>query len=444
MTTQLKLAYDVTIFNGSSFNLLEGPSRGVGERAITKYLYDRSKPNAVDLAVELIARIKNAGLRLTFSSVDASIRKEVEINPYLIIHGSAVSLAPTPGAPKDVSVKHIDLYFSVGWLEEPVCCSKGHYMEKKRAQHWVTYLQDNKCPAGDHPIGPIVVDEEHQYEVRNAKEAWDETVREKENSLDQTLQITQIAQQITTLAQELITYRDQETLLTTSLQKLTISLQKITTSLQKAELIDKSLIIGGAAVKLGGRSLCILASSNVASRFFNAATNNSLQPSLDWISDHTFTICCFTSVAFGMYRLSKHMQGYKKEKAKAFGEIASGMCNFIPTWGVPLAMVIEAGLLYKDYKAPTLLSEIEESTAEPLNQNAAQETVNLEDAYRVLKLDPASNPTKEQVEAAYKKLAPSMHPDHVENVSANKKIYTMLMATLTEAKRVIFEQKNWT
>jgi hypothetical protein len=340
MATQLNLVYDERIFNGSPFTPIGGPSQGFEQRAITKYLYDGSQPNAVDLAVELIAKIKKAGLCLTFSDADASIRKELETNPYMIIHGSAVSLVPTLDTPKDVSFTYLDVYFSKSWLEEPVRCSQGHYLEKKRADHWVTNLQKDECPLGGHTIGPLVVDEPYRDEVRKAKEAWDKARAE------QSLQSEQIPK-LTSMEQELTIHRE----------------TRLLSSLQKARLIDKIRMIGGDVIKIVGRSLCILASSNITSRLLRSeAAKNFLQKSLERVAHEAFIISCFTSIAFAFHRLHKYSQGLEKEKNRAIGEFTAAACSFIPIWGMPLSLLIDIGLLYKDYTNPGAVEEIEQNT----------------------------------------------------------------------------------
>jgi hypothetical protein len=427
MTTQLKLAYDAGIFEGSPFTLLQGPSKGVGQRAITKYHYDGSQPNAVGLALELIARIKQAGLRLTFSGAPEFFSAEIQTKPYMIIHGSAVSLAPTPDAPKGVSIKYIDLYFSGSWLEEPVCCSQGHYMEKKRAMHWTTNnLPSNECPAGGHDMGPLIVDEERQYRISKKREAlekaekekrevWEKAEKKREAISEQAvqikeraLQIEQLSQQIALLKQQLAAYKNQKTRHITPLQNTELVGQQVTTLMQEintypnqearlvdtetrlatsltyvqiAKNVDKIILIGGGVAKVVGRSLCILPSNNMASQLLKSeAAKNLLRLSFEGIAYRTALFCCVVNGAFAVYRGIKYSQGQQAQGRSTLAELTAFGCSFIPTWwGTFLSLLIDIGLLYKDYKNPSAVEEeTQDTTAEQLNQQAEQEAATLD------------------------------------------------------------------
>ena len=144
----------------------------VGPRNISKYVLRDDRDQTYATAVTSIDQFlkNNPNLIPTFSTVPNELRDYIDERPCLTVNGLAVCISKENSplsSLEHIANEHIpNIYkdiFSGSFVEEPVKCTKGHTLEKNYTEFWLK--KSNLCPAGQHLIGDLEVDDEFQIEV---------------------------------------------------------------------------------------------------------------------------------------------------------------------------------------------------------------------------------------------------------------------------------------
>lgn len=128
----------------------------------------------------------------------------------------------------------------------------------------------------------------------------------------------------------------------------------------------------------------------------------------------------------GGYRL------YKGQYLKAGIEVASGSLSLIPVIGTIISVVIDALLGLHDIYA------CDDSPV------SVDHTLTLEEAYKALTIE-SKDPTKEEVDQAYRSVIPELHSDIIKQ-SGNEKLIEdgdEITSFATACKEFIYSERGW-
>jgi hypothetical protein len=326
-------------------------------RRIAQYLIanneNRSLINAEQTIRELVRN--NPLLVPVFRmSTPEILRDQISRKKYLIINENALCLSKECETPDDLPKEYIDVYFSQAIIKEPVCCAHNHYLEKRCAQLWTDRMGDI-CPAGNHSIGNIIVDEEHQSAIRRFTRA---RRREQRILEDQIILSANVAAQQALAA-------------TRPLDSLTIL-----------------GALGKVSIKLGGKEGLTL--------LLKAIEKEGLLS----IAKHIPVLSFFIGLGLGGYR------AYHGEFVKAGVEVASGALAVVPVYGTAASVAVDLGLACHDAWEASLASAM--TTGGAMTEHQAR---------AILGLENEELPTKEAVDLKYREQILALHSDRrIDNV----------------------------
>jgi hypothetical protein len=364
------------IFRGTPY--VETEIKSLNGRLICKYLFDNSSSDALNQAVNAVENLFSQYINLIPTFEINSLRTEIEENKFLIINGRAVCLAQEKSAPLEAGRELKDKAFSENLLEEPIVCSKGHYLEMRRAHFWMERAGQN-CPLGeDHIINvPLTVDQELREDITN----FLQSINNREN-LDRSVVVRQTAQHLQNMA-------------------LTRDVNQQRNQLTRISGIDPVAAVGSIGkivLKAGGKEIAFMTFKYFGKELAKNAAKNTAKYAIPGLS-------LLIGTCFGIYRVT---QGQYK---RAIGEIVSGAAACIPIAGIPISIVIDAGILCCDlYEPMKVWYNKDDSVATvELSLNYCYQTLGIN-----IRDNP--NPTKDQIDLSYRNNVQQVHPDQAVNL----------------------------
>lgn len=381
---------DVKALNQDLFVMLDNTTQGIVRKSykIDHKDVDQKIQDAAKQILELIQ--DNQHLRCTFEI--KNVGQLISTMRFLFIFQSALSLATERA---DIRIPHgcCDV-FTENWVDEPVSCSKNHVLELSRATFW---LQNNGntdvCPAGNHPIGSLSVDDMKRDEVRKEKKRLDH--------------------------QDVVENR----LLAIQTQNSILSNTKTEVSVHIHELTGPIVTLGSSPIK-------------VAIKFgIEEAAKKSFSKD---IVKRMPVASIVIGVALCLFRIN---HGYKtgngNEYRNAFLELLSGGLACIPGIGTIASVGIDLTLAFVDSHLIYSLH----------NDANATKRISIDDPYAALGLsqEDCLLLTKAEVDRAYKSMQSMFHSDNdqdcIEDITQTEDKYFPL---LKEALDKIYKERGWT
>jgi hypothetical protein len=388
-------------------------------RPIEYYLFNNQFPQATARAAEVIHTLlaENKNLKATFSLEQPLIQTEIEENIYLIINDLAVCLATEQEAPADTPEKYIDR-ISGTRIKVPTLCTQGHPLEWKRAAFW---KDDNKfcpCPVGSHLIGKLNVNQTLARTIRQFRIAKEQELKQTQALVLQTqLQLTEV----TSLKQQIQRQKQQIAVL-----------QKIGNN----QLFGVVTATSFAGLKTLAKLAMTRIGSKVTQTLFKEVTKLTVGNKL---LGKTAALAAskqlpFVSVGFGLGLGAWRI--YKGQYWQAGVEVFSGvLATLVPVWGPVASMAVDASLVALDVVNATHQKiEVEK-----------QET-DLNEAYAVLGINikETPNPTKAQIDHAFRLQALLVHPDtKLFGGAYTKEQLTAMTQSLISCKERIYLENKW-
>lgn len=392
--SSITLHYNDQALKDSPYHVFE--KKSLNGRIICRYILDNQQSNALDRAAEAIVKLlrDNKILCETFTIEPLhSLATEIGKKFYLIINDKAVSLSIERNFPFDAQLVYKD-YFTGILLKEPVKCTQGHHLEKSLAQIWKQ--KKDTCPAGEHPIGDLVVDQELQENIKN----YLEQKKEKEQK-DQDFVNSHNLLQLTTFVQQ---------------QQITaLAAHKKLDPYLMASVLPKLIL------KLG-----VLHISFFTAKYL---VKESSKKVVEAVAKKIPYVCLVFGLGMGLYRFNKGKKG------RGIGEIASGIANLIPGIGTVISVAIDTSLAsYDVYEIKNQCLVI---------------NLKLEEAYKYFGLNPETNYTEHDVDSVFYKRSLLLHPDKIRSLMTNfgtnytEELFNELTRTLNSSKELIYKSKGW-
>ncbi|EFB40393.1 DnaJ domain-containing protein [Parachlamydia acanthamoebae] len=356
----------------------------------------------------------------------------------LIFNAQTVSLTHKQHAPSDAQREIKDTFFTNTLLTNPVCCMQNHQFEKKRLEAWFENGGKN-CPAGsasgEHGIDTLEIDSQIKdmiisYHAEKKKKAEILSAQEK-------------------LKEKIDNYEVKNAELTTAVSKLSIDrLRQYQQSvdfkkelqLQKREInflrqlknLDPWTIVGALSkvvVKVGGKHITISLCKALAGILTKEGTKEAGKALGKSIVKKIPFVSLAIGIALGCYRF------YNGEWIRGVGEIVSGAFAMIPIWGTAVSMLIDISLVGTD-----MYEAMNQKDNRPPSSPTVQ--IELKGAYEALGLE--DNPTKEDVDNAWKALSKELHPDTSMDLGEHAiESFTELTTFLNVLKDFIYRERKW-
>lgn len=380
----------------------------INGREIRKYLLNDHAQETLVKAAKAVHELLSQNHQLC-AAFDTGTIKAIELKlskkRYLTINGFAVCLSKNREAPGGPSRDYKDRYFSETLLKEPVSCSRGHFLEKKYVEFWVDKNGD-ECPARGHRIGEIKIDEELQRDIQRYKKEKAKTEKYIQS------------QKLKELENAFLKYEKN-------------------TNRRIIELLKKKLdprLMAGAGTKLVvktiGKKTCKAASGFLTRELAKEGSKRAAKFGAQNIAKIVPGVSVGVGVTLAIYRCSKQDD---REYVKAVGEVLSGIAACWPGLGTAASFGIDILLAGDDI-------------LESFNEVEITLEFDLKGAYECLRIDTDKQPepTKEQVDKAYRKCVRIVHPDACIGLG---KYYSSPMTELTskvnKIRDAIYHEHAW-
>lgn len=420
----VSVVYNNGAFQDSPYRLV-GKSKTIGGRIIERYLLDVSVEAASAKATQVVLLLleQNQHLCPTFATDSQELlKRKLGSNVYLIVNGRAVSLSKEREAD---AASYKDRYFSGALLKEPVRCSHNHLFERKRAQIWASSM-NNLCPVGDHPIGNLEIDDELQDDIRQYRQKMGD-------DQDKYKRLTQVNEGLIKKVKE-------KKEIIKNFQQLLILKDAELEQNQNAQQQQKNFIRGirntdpwmmGSSggkllIKAGGKKVVITLAKFLAttgSKESGKIVGKSIAKTIPFLS-------LFLGIGLAIYRSTQGQYG------RAFAELVSGGAACVPVYGTAISISLDIGIGgYDVYEADTARKTEFIPTVK----------MDLKLAYQVLEIDLEQNadPTKEEVNRAWKKMARRWHPDKASEATYEQEQLGQFSELVNIAKETIYKQRGW-
>ena len=365
-------------------------------RSITKYAL--RTPASIEMTERVMRAFLAAHSELFSCFPVDRFREEIEAKPYVVINGNAVCLAEDC-----YIIPEVGDCLSGGLAERPVKCTEGHILDASRIRFWIERNGDH-CPVPpEHALGPLQVDGEVMHEVllyqsyeqgkrgrrrelcQNRKR-WEELERnqdELEERFERTKQFS------------MRKWKDLADTQTELGSQITI---RVVAYQQEKECIAgtaRAVIDVAAGV---GTDLFWGTVKKAAAVGFTLGTRAASIPEISTYGLPLFSVVL--SLKTGIYRF------FEGRWMQVVGQVlsgAAGCVSLIPGVGtaVSFGAVILADVL-------GMAIDVHEIVTAKDRQNAIY--ADLRSLYRILGLDPDQNPTREQVDEAYRRQIELVRP----------------------------------
>lgn len=416
MAVQNNVAVYNQAFQGTPYVFAD--ARNLNGRIVEKYLFNNQINQAATLAAGTLRTLlaHNQNLLPTFATDLGVLEAEVVRNIYLTINGQAVSLAQEQEAPDGAARDYRDRFFSEALIQEPTQCTQGHWLELSRAHIWAANMQ-NVCPAGNHLIGNLAVDNELQREIqsfRRARQQQEQLVaRQQLLVLNNTnLQIQQQRQQgeINYLGNQLTNHG---------------------WSTARVVVIAGGKVALRVAVTKGGTKICTEIGKMVAQKLAveggKEIGKNSAKSIVKKLPVISFIIGC---------GLAAH-RCYYGEYWRAAGEVTSGAVACVPGYGTAASVAIDVAMASYDVYEVYNGTDAGDLPEVQIDLNVAYQTVGVA-------IGANNNPTREEVDHAYRTQALLLHPDRAIELGAyNQEQLDAMMQALNSCRGCIYQARGW-
>ena len=359
------------------------------------------------------------------------IHEEIANCPRIVINGRAICISENGYVPPSLRDR-----LSEGPTEHPVRCSMGHIFDLSRIHFWIERNGDH-CPISpDHPIGTLQVDEGLAYKICLHHGNGRKRTREEAESHCQAERLSEtLGQRQQVLTAEIETSRTSMAQAWVAIEReqrgQQIQLDYMTPPQPKVRLVsDLTKIVAKTTVYLGSKAV-----KKIAARVATTAAGQLVKQASRVAMFGIPFIGVLFGLGAGIYRFSHG------EWILGAGEVLSGAASclsLVPGVGTGLAMgaviLIDAAITACD-------------TFELLSSNGDRRAIyaNIGASYRVLGLDPNQNPTKEQVDTAYRTQIRLIHPDHAERELGATLCgsFVEYMCAISEAKKLVYQHNHW-
>ena len=405
-------------------------SSRVGGQFVTKY--EINIPEKATASTEKAERIIRALLaahsEFCACFQEDHLQEEIRTNLYVVINGNAVCFSQEPRVKR---AEYRDC-LSEGYAERPVRCTKGHLFDLSRLNFWVEKNRNRQCPISqNHPIGTLEVNEEVAEEIRQYREQKKEK-DERTAAAGQTIntleeQVAAAREQVAAAQQTIGALEEVQAEQGAQIASLMLSRQ------QKINLAaDAGKVFSKLAIYVVPKVI-----KKVAERIPTVAAGVIIK-TVPRVAIYGIPIIgMLFGLAAGIYRFCKG------QWVRGSGEILSGAVSclsLVPAVGPGLA--IGAVILID---AAIAAGDVYEVVA-PMSGHPAV-VADKRSLYRVLDLDPDTNPTKEQVDRAYQQqMQFGGHPD-VHEASAPGSVYaqksTAYAQLVNRTKARIYALNHW-
>jgi hypothetical protein len=390
-------------------------------RPIEYYLFNNQFPQATARAAQVIHTLlaENKNLKATFSLEQPLIQTEIEENIYLIINDHAVSLATEQEAPADTPEKYIDK-ISGTRIKVPTLCTQGHPLEWKRA----AFLKgDNKacpCPVGPHLIGNLRKAQTLEHEIRQFRKTKEQEQNQTQALVHQTqLQLTEI----TAYKQQIQQQKQQIAVL----QK--IGNKQLFGVVTATGLAATKGLVKVAMTQIGAKVTQTIFKETAKHLFGNAAKATGKTAALAVGKQLPF-VSVGVGLGLGVWRI------YNRQYWQAGVEVFSGvLATLVPVWGPVASMALDTGLAALD---------VVDATHQKIE--VEKEETDLNEAYAVLgiNIQETPNPTKAQIDQAFRLQALLVHPDtKIFGGAYTKEQLTAMTQSLISCKERIYQANKW-
>lgn len=406
-----------------------------------QYLLRGTSADDIERAKQAITQLwtSTVGYKATFATPveDDGIKN----NPYLIINGLAVCLSSSPPTDK---IEYADL-FSRAMANEPIKCSQGHVLERERAEFWSGH-NNGMCLLGNHKIGHMIIDEELQWKI------MDQLQFDQNNDPEYALKLIKFDKAMTKQEKDAlearanrngdIARRQGEIIEKVAGQGIECagkiifkaSFKQITEAGLKSQA--KAMLINGGkeATKEAVQTLFETMLKEQAEALLKEQGKKITEKSLKNASEKCLLgKLPFISLGFGV--IAGGYRAYKGDYLGAVGEMASGVCAFVPGYGTAISMGIDGLLLVKDvYRAL-------EENQNALNELNSATDIDPSDAFRALGLDPDQPITKEDFDLHFKEIIKQVHPDKGPHGLGTE--MTEITQSVLRHKETIYKNYKW-
>jgi hypothetical protein len=418
MAVQNNVAVYNQVFQGTPYAFAGG--KNLNGRVVEKYLFnnqvDQANVQAAQAIRTLLANHQN--LCPTFSTNQGELEVEVVRSIYLTINGTAVCLAQEPEAPGDAARDFKDRFFSEALMQEPTQCPQGHWLELSRARIWAANAH-NMCPTGNHLIGNLVLDQALQHEIHDFRRAKAQQHREHQNLV--------MRQQLLIVDNARLQLQQQDQ------QQQINNMQSFTTTCWSlgrggGKLIIKLGITKGG-IKAFGKVGGVIAQTLIKKGTEETAKQAAKEGGKAWgksVAKKLPGVSLLIGIGLGFYRF------YEGQWVKGVGEIASGAVACAPGYGTAISMGLDVIIAGHDvYEACTISDEAH------IDLNMAYQTIGIN-------LAENNNPTREQVDHAYRAQALLIHPDRIGHLGAyNQEQLGELTQVLNACRDFIYQERGW-
>ena len=398
-------------------------ARNLGGRVVEKYLFNNQVNQAGTLAARAIRALlaDHQNLRPTFTTNLDSLEAEVVRNVYLTINGNAVSLAEEQEAPGEVQRREFkDRFFSEALIQEPAHCLQDHWFELSRARIWAEQMQ-NICPAGNHLIGNLVVDDEARQEIQNFRQARQQQQQMNQNFIDR---------------QQLIVIENAELRIQQQRQQRELNYLKnrfrgnIWSTVGIGSTAVGKVVLRFAFTQVGTK-ICTEIGKIIAQKLAVEGGKEVGKNAAKSIVKQLPVISFFIGCGLAVYRCSNG------EYWRAVGEFASGFAACFPGHGTAVSIAIDIAMAGYDVYEVWNVTEAGGDPVVQIDLNIAYQTVGIN-------LAENNNPDREEVDHAYRAQAFLLHPDRAASLGAyNQEQLDAMMQALNLFRDHIYQVRGW-